>query len=397
MGSSYDVIIVGGGVIGSSIAFHLSKSKHISVALVDVKKKGNASYASAGGLWQLGDLLGLGGCGQLEEENSTAPVMTGGHSDYPNYFFDLCMKSNALFPALWDELYHDYGIDFKYEKTGLKFIVYSERELHKAKNTASSIEHLKSHFVWLDAQELRKSEPNISQEAIGSLMFVNDHQVNPFLLVDAYREGARKNGAELLLNSHVIDIMTRDHRIHGVSTDKGQLQCHTLINAAGAWAGEIMALVTKEHLPVKPIKGQCLISEKLPKILSSCISSNDCFMAQKDGGEILVGSTTEDVGFDASCTFDSLRALAKGAVRCLPILRHTHIKRSWVGFRPGSPDGMPILGPVSDVDNYFNACGHYKTGILTSVITGQIFAALLDGQKPPVDIQPYLLKRFDTS
>ncbi len=397
MKAGYDVVIVGGGVIGSSIAFYLSKLKHISVALIDTKKKGNASYASAGGLWQLGDLIGFGGCGQLDDENHSASNGTARASEYPDYFIDLCMNSNAKFSALWHEMKYDYGMDFKYEQTGLKFIVYDETEMRHAKQIAAQLDHLKEHFTWLDESDLRQAEPNISRESMGALMFLNDHQVNPFKLVDAFREGARRNGVDLFLDSKVNNVTVRNHRIESVSTDQEQVSCSNLINATGAWGAEIMEWVTDVRLPVKPIKGQCLISERLPRILNSCISSNDCFIVQKDGGEILVGSTTEDAGFDASCTYHSLRSLAKGAVRCLPDLRNIHIKRSWVGFRPGSPDGMPILGSVPGIEGLYNACGHYKTGVLTSLITGEIFASLMDGREPPVDISPYHLSRFDSS
>jgi len=146
----------------------------------------------------------------------------------------------------------------------------------------------------MDQQELHKKEPYASHEAIGSLLLINDHQVNPFLLVEAFREAARQNGVDLYWNTHIHSVTVQNHRVVAVDTDKGQISCHTLINAAGAWASEIMAMITNKRLPVKPIKGQCVLSEKLPRILNSCISTNDCFITQKDNGEVLIGSTTEE-------------------------------------------------------------------------------------------------------
>jgi hydrogen cyanide synthase HcnC len=395
MKTSYDVVIAGGGVIGSALAYYLSKTKNLSIALVDVKKKGNASRSSAGGLWQLGDLVGLGGCGQIKEQETKIQQPPKKQAMFPGYFFDFCLKSNAKFPELWEELKNNYGVDFKFKKTGLKFIIYNESDLIQARTVASQIDHLKSHFKWVEKQELRETEPYISEEAIGSLMFVNDHQVNPFLLVDALREAARQNGVDIFWESQINNITVRNNRVVSVDIDNLELPCHTVINAAGAWAFEIAKMVTEKDLPVKPIKGQCLISEKLPKILNSCITTNDCFIVQKDNGEVLIGSTTEDKGFDAACTLDSLRALSNGAVRCLPVLQQANIKRTWSGFRPGSPDGMPILGPIPGIKGYLNASGHYKTGILTCIITAEILAALLNNKTSPVDINPFLQDRFD--
>jgi hydrogen cyanide synthase HcnC len=142
------------------------------------------------------------------------------------------------------------------------------------------------------------------------------------------------------------------------------------------------------------VRGQIVSTEARPDALGACISTSTCYLAQKAHGEIIVGSTTEDAGFDASVTPAALRTLCAGAVRAVPMLADVAVKRAWSGFRPGSPDELPILGPVDGVEGYLNACGHFRTGILTAPITGLMLASLLAGTPLPHPIEPFLLSRF---
>ncbi|AWE93286.1 FAD dependent oxidoreductase family protein [Pseudomonas paraeruginosa] len=172
------------------------------------------------------------------------------------------------------------------------------------------------------------------------------------------------------------------------------LHCQTLINAAGAWAAELSEMASGRRIPVKPVKGQIVLTERMPRLLNGCLTTSDCYMAQKDNGEILIGSTTEDKGFDVSNTFPEIAGLVQGAVRCVPQLQEVNLKRTWAGLRPGSPDELPILGPVAEVEGYLNACGHFRTGILTSAITGVLLDRLVHGEQLPLDLTPFLAARF---
>jgi len=145
---------------------------------------------------------------------------------------------------------------------------------------------------------------------------------------------------------------------------------------------------------VFPVKGQVIVTEKLPKVLNGCLTTSDCYIAQKDNGEILIGSTTEEKGFDVTNDIKYIKQLGMGAIKSLPILKDMNIKRCWAGLRPGSPDELPILGSVPGVEGYFNACGHFRTGILTSAITGKVMNQIIRGLKPEIDIAPFSYSRF---
>jgi hydrogen cyanide synthase HcnC len=151
------------------------------------------------------------------------------------------------------------------------------------------------------------------------------------------------------------------------------------------------------EIPVRPVRGQIVGTEALPEVLAACLSTTDCYLAQKRHGEIIIGSTTEEVGFDAGVTPSAIKELSAGAVRAVPFLARARIKRVWSGFRPGTPDELPILGPVDGFDGYLNACGHFRTGILTSPLTGLLVAEMLSGETPSFPIEPFLFSRFSSA
>ncbi|MEN5033610.1 cyanide-forming glycine dehydrogenase subunit HcnC [Pseudomonas sp. TWI929] len=405
MTKTYDIVIAGGGVIGASCAYQLSRRGNLRIALIDAKRPGNATRASAGGLWAIGESVGLG-CGVIffrmmssrakrEAQGASVAVDATTPHILPQCFFDFALQSNALYPQLHQELIERHGMDFKFERTGLKYIIQDEEDQLYAKHIVSHIPHLADQVRWLGQRELRETEPAVTTQAKGALEFLCDHQVSPFRLGDAYLEAARQNGVDLYLNTNVTGVMHIGDRVKGVHTDTaGDIHCQSLINAAGAWAADLSKWATGKAIPVKPVKGQIVLTERMPKLLNGCLTTSDCYLAQKDNGEILIGSTTEDKGFDVSNTFPEISTLVQGAVRCLPELAKVNLKRTWAGLRPGSPDELPILGPVSGVEGYFNACGHFRTGILTSAITGVMLDKVIHNETLPLDISPFLASRF---
>ncbi|BBH32909.1 hydrogen cyanide synthase HcnC [Pseudomonas sp. 43mfcvi1.1] len=404
----YDVVIAGGGVIGASCAYQLSKRKHLKIALIDSKRPGNATRASAGGLWAIGESVGLG-CGVIffrmmsanrKRQTQGAAVAVDASTPHilPQSFFDFALQSNAMYPQLHRELIDNHGMDFKFEETGLKFVIYDDEDRLYAEHIVACIPHLADQVRWLDQAALREAEPNVSHEALGALEFLCDHQVSPFRLADAYTEGARQNGVDMFFNTSVTEVLRSGSRVTGVKTaEAGTFICRTLINAAGAWAADLSEQATGVRIPVKPVKGQILLTERMPKILNGCLTTSDCYVAQKDNGEILIGSTTEDKGFDVTTTYPEIEGLVQGAVRCIPQLADINLKRTWAGLRPGSPDELPILGPMRGVEGYLNACGHFRTGILTSAITGVLLDKLVNNEPLPLDITPFLEERFEVA
>ena len=349
----------------------------------------------------MGDCQGrmcVGYCSDRLREAQGSAVIVDATTPHilPECFFDFALQSNALYPGLHKELLENHGMDFKFERTGLKYVIYDDEDRLYAEHIVANIPHLADEVRWLDQAALREAEPSVSHDAQGALEFLCDHQVSPFRLTDVYTEGARQNGVDLYFNTTVTEVMRQGSKVTGVRTDnQGAFHSTTLINAAGAWAAELSVMATDLSIPVAPVKGQIVLTERMPKLLNGCLTTSDCYLAQKDNGEILIGSTTEDKGFDVTTTFPEITGLVQGAMRCIPQLKDANLKRTWAGLRPGSPDELPILGPMQGVEGYLNACGHFRTGILTSAITGVMLDALVRHEPLPLDVTPFLADRFD--
>jgi hydrogen cyanide synthase HcnC len=169
-------------------------------------------------------------------------------------------------------------------------------------------------------------------------------QVNPYKTADALRAGARHHGARLLSHTEVTGIEVERRRVVAVRTRSELLPARLVVNAAGAWAGQVARMVDIE-VPVRPVRGQ-IVCTATPPLFAACLSTTDCYLAQEHHGEVIIGSTTEEVGFDSGVTPVAIQTLCAGAVRAVPALEEVDVKRVWSGFRPGSPDELPILGPV---------------------------------------------------
>lgn len=390
-----DVVVVGGGVVGCAVAYYVARTG-LSVTLIDQPRRGRATSASAGGLWPLGESVGLG-CGVIFYKAQVAKggVDDDGHgpAQLPRSFLDFALQSNAMYPDLATELADAGGLDIELEKTSLLFVMNDEGDVAFAKPLWESCPCGRSLTDWLSPEELATAEPAVTREARGALRLEGDDQLNPYRLADAFRSAARALGATILSHTEVTGVEVQFGRVTAVETAHGRVPCAQVVNAAGSWAAEVGRMVGVE-LPVQPVRGQILGTETLPKVLSACLSTSDCYLAQKHHGEVIVGSTTEEVGFDPAVTPEAMVSLAAGAVRAVPFLAHARVKRMWSGFRPGTPDELPILGPVDGVEGYLNACGHFRTGILTAPLTGLMIAELASGEPTSFPVEPFLYTRL---
>jgi hydrogen cyanide synthase HcnC len=213
------------------------------------------------------------------------------------------------------------------------------------------------------------------------------------LLAEAFKRAALQLGASFRSNCHVTALRRQAGRIVGVEMGEEFLPCGTVVNAAGSWAGRLAATVGLD-VPVVPVRGQIVLTETLPPVLNACLSTSSCYLLQKAHGEVLIGSTTEHAEFDVSVTPEALRSLCRGAVRAVPLLRQVHIKRAWAGLRPGTPDELPILGPVDGLKGYVNATGGFRTGIVAAPLTGQVVAQMVAGERLSYPCEAFLMSRF---
>lgn len=396
MTSATEVIVVGGGVIGCAVAYELAR-RSVPVLLLDKSYPGRASSASAGGLWPVGEAVGLG-CGVIYHaaKASEHHGKQSGPEPLPTCFRDFLVRSNARFPDLAAALRDLAGVDIEYAPgAGLLFVYDTEPELAFVKCVRRSLPAT-VRLELLSAAEALKVEPELRRDILGAAWLPGEYQVNPMLLAEAFKRAAIREGAVFRPDSPVTGLRRKGDRICGVEVGDRLFPADTVVNAAGAWAGRLAATAGIE-LPVRPVRGQIVLTESLPPTLHACISTSGCYVAQKAHGEVLIGSTTEEAGFDVSVTPGAIRSLCHGAVRAVPALRHARVKRIWAGLRPGTPDELPILGPVDGVDGYINAAGGFRTGIVASPLTGELVAQMVTGETPAVDPEPFLAARFGIS
>ena len=349
-----DVLIIGGGVIGLSIARELHKKGARKIALVEKGRCGQeSSWAAAGML------------GPQTEADEMGP------------FFDLCCASRDLYPEFAAELLDETGVDIQLDRTGTLFLAYTDDD----------IEHIRSRYDWqknaglpvelLSAEETRKMEPVVSPDVRGALYFPHDWQVENRKLLAALRRYAELAGIAIIENARVERLTVEDGKVVGAATNNGRINAGDTILATGAWTSLIKIGTTPVPVNVEPIRGQMIAFRTAERLFRHVIYSGDGYVVPRLDGRILAGSTTEKAGFDASTTAAASNALKEMAGEIIPEIKDLAIADRWAGLRPFAPDGLPVLGRIGSVDGLFVATAHYRNGILLAPITAKLAAASL--------------------
>jgi glycine/D-amino acid oxidase-like deaminating enzyme len=378
--SKADVVVIGGGVIGASVTYHLSRRK-INVLLLE--KDGLVSGTS-------------GACDGLIYLQSKKP---GPH-------LKLAMESRKRFDSLQQELHRD--IEFR--SHGGMIVVETQEELDAMRLFVEEQKEAGLQVTLLDGKEARELEPSLSESVLGCTYSPLDGQVNPILLTLAFLRRAKENGAQIFPHIGVTGFSVERDRIACVRTVLGNIETKKVVNAAGVHAPDIGRMLGVE-IPIKPRRGQIVVTEASPALLSRGLLSAKYIAAkyhyasaeigelgisieQTQNGGFLLGSTREFVGFDRRTTWSAIKKIAVQTSRILPALRELRVIRTFAGLRPSSPDGLPILGPVRNVEGFFVAAGHEGDGIALSPITGQIIAEWIAEGWPGTDLSPFNLERF---
>ena len=377
--ASADVVVIGGGVIGASIAYHLAKRK-VDVVLLE---KGDAASGSSGA---------CGGTIFLQTKS-------------PGTHLELALESSRRFVHLEQEL----GAGFEYHCQGGMIVVEHDEELRTMEKFVEKQNNSGLEVSLLDPKQARELEPSLSEKIWGATFSPMDAQVNPMFLTFAFLKAAQGLGAKILTNTRATGFQRTSNCIKSVKTDKGEIRTDTVVNAGGVYAAEIGALLDLE-IPVRPRRGQLVVTEAVGPIISRCMLSAQYIaakfnpaLAQKGGGisieptasgNFVLGSTREFVGFDNRVTPEKLLHIAKHVGRIIPCLKNLNFIRAFAGLRPYTPDGLPILGTVAGLGGFIMAAGHEGDGIALSPITGEIIAELIVDNNTGFPIEECRLERF---
>ncbi|HLH77938.1 MAG TPA: glycine oxidase ThiO [Candidatus Binataceae bacterium] len=365
------VVIIGGGIIGGSIAWALARAGLQATILERARAGQEASWAAAGLL-----------APQAEAEG-------------PGPFLHFCVEAKRAFEEILEQLIADSGIDPEYEPTsGVLYVALNEEERAELSRRAIWQRQAGLMVEELSAPAARAIVPQLSLATCAALYFRHDYRAENRKLTQAYLMAALRAGARLREESAVDRLLIQAGQVRGVVLiDGSEIEADAVVNAAGAWASQVKGAEV-DRVNLFPIRGQILCFEALPTTLPVGLFSLRGYVVPRRDGRLLAGSTRERAGFSKYVTVEGMARIARGVRDLLPEMADLRFNQAWAGLRPAAEDLLPVLGPSPNLPGLYYAAGHFRSGVLLSAITGQIIAALLCGSRPRFDIAPFSPARF---
>ena len=359
---SWDVTIIGGGLIGLSLAISLRK-EGLRVLIVERGEPGReASYAAAG--------------------------MLAAGAEIPPPLEGLAEESARAYPEFVHELQDESGVAVDLRDQGS----ISLSRTNDAAAEPLSPERLRSlepALTFPPASESgERGHPPLDGAAEICAAYLRERSVDPRTLIAAAIKAAHHRQVDIASGTEVKSLLVHGGRVSGVETDRSTYSAAIVVNCAGAWAGNIAA----PDFPVYPVKGQMLSVVGGPAV-EHVVRSEDVYLVPRSDGRLLIGSTLERAGFNKQTDVNTLRRLFQAAVRLVPGLANARQHEAWAGLRPGTPDQLPILGETT-TSGFFVASGHYRDGILLAPITARVMTAVILGKSPGFDLRPFSPARF---
>jgi glycine oxidase len=375
---SWDVIIIGGGVIGLSLSIALRK-RGATVLVVERGEPGREASHAAGGM--------LVDC-PLETPPVLQPLATASAKMYPEFAHELEVESGMKVDL------RDYGTIFFLSKEHIR-----HPQLRSVGLCPADLSELEPMWAKLPLdQEFDLKEDGFNAEDFGILpdtmhpnaFYLKERSVDPRALTTAALKTAKNRGVDFSSGDPVTAVTLSDSHVAGVTTTKTSFLSPKVVNCAGAWSSQI----GPHPLPTRPVKGQMLCLAMHPRnLIKHVIRAPKAYLIPRSDGRLLVGATVEEAGFDKRTDPARMQRFHQAAIELVPQLRDAKILEDWAGLRPGTPDNLPILGATS-TPGYYVATGHFRDGILLAPITAQVMSAVIDGRDPEVDLTPFSPARF---
>jgi len=343
-----DVAVVGAGLIGCGVAYELAK-RGAAVTVFDRAEPARAaSWAGAGML------------APFSEEMPDAAMLA------------LCRESLALYPAFVNELRERTGVDARFRRDGTLHVALDDAKLAELAARAATYRANGGDVRVLDRAGALAREPLLARDCAGALLVANEAQVDNRRLGRALVAACEALGVRF---ERVDDLALEadDRRARGLRTGLGFTPAATVVNAAGAWAGELAGVPEHARIPVRPVAGEMLALAVPRGAMTALVWLGHRYLVPRGDGRLLVGATVESRGFDARVTAAGMHDLLDAALAVAPALASFSVVETWAGLRPGSHDGRPYLGATA-LDGYVVAAGHYRNGILLTPVTARAIA-----------------------
>jgi glycine oxidase len=355
----HDIVIVGGGVIGLTIARALALRGVRDVCLVERGNLGTeASWAAAGMLLP-----------QVE-------------ADAPDDFFNLACQSRDLYTDFAAALREETGIDIELDPTGTLYLALTEHDHAEIERRYEWQTQAGFSVERLSGAEARELEPCISEATLGALRFPKDIQVENRRLLSALANSVKKLRVEIAKQTSVSAVLLEGNRVRGVETSRGVISCSRVVIAAGTWTSFIKTSPQSPLPMIEPVRGQIVCLEAKPQLTRHVIYSPRGYVVPRQDGRLLAGSTSENAGFAKCVTAGGIATILRNALEISPAIGDLPVLDTWAGLRPRAADGLPVLGPCGEIDGLFCATGHYRNGILLAPLTGELISrAIVSSQR----------------
>lgn len=387
--NSFDIVVIGAGAIGSSIAYHLTK-KGYYVALIE---KGDIANGTSSR------------CDAVALICDKKPGI------------DTTMGYASI--QVFKDLAKTFSYDFEFKQPGSLYVCETEQELEVARDYVAQQQADGYEMKMVDNYEMQQMEPYLAKDLAGGIWTTPDASMSPYKLCYAFVEEGKKLGLKVFHHHNVMDIkLDEKGAVEKVVTDKGEFRTKKVINCAGVWAPELGKMVGID-IPITPRKGIVLISEKSFKVVNQKVHEfgymlskfedinfkrNVSELVEKHNvafnieptrdNNFLLGGNRENKGFDVSTELEVMKAVAERGIRFFPILKDINCIRAYSGVRPYCADHLPIVSEVDDVPGYYIAAGHEGDGISLSGITGRMMTQIISGEKTDFDVEKLKFSRY---
>ncbi|WHY76572.1 FAD-dependent oxidoreductase [Neobacillus sp. WH10] len=379
-----DVLVIGGGIIGCSIAYYVSKSgRDVTIIEKGEFVSGTSSRCD-------GNILAI--------------------DKDPGFDSQMSLLSQRLVDELSRELEHA----FEYRAPGSILVCESDDEMEAAKKWVDRQKAAGLPFRMLDRKDIRQESPYFADDLLGGLECATDSTVNPYLLAFSLLEDAKKRGTKAFRQTEVKEIK-KNNGTFNVHTSNGVFTADHVVNAAGVWAPRIGEMVNLS-IPIKPRKGHIIVASRQQHVGCRKVMEFG-YLISKFGGvrhvdpltekygvalvfeptesqNFLIGSSREFVGFNTKVNNEIIKCIANRAIRFYPKMADMMVIRSYAGLRPWTEDHLPIVSRVEEIPNFYIAAGHEGDGISLAAVTGKIMEELINEKETCIPVEPLRYDRF---
>ncbi len=372
MKNSADVVIIGGGISGCSIAYNLAKQgmKNVVVIEKDYICSGSTGRCGAGVRMQWGTVM-----------NCT-----------------IAKKSIEFFENANEILEYDDDVEFK--QSGYLLVASTDKEMEQFKKNIKIQHELGIPSKLLTVQEAKEIVPYLNTDILTGAAFCGkDGFLNPFKTTDAYYKAAKRLGVEFYTYTEVIGIKAENGKIKGVITNKGEIATEKVVNATNGWSKEICDMVNVD-IPVYSERHQILVTEPVEALQGPMVMSFslNLYVQQSPHGSFIMGrgDANEPRDLRQTSSWHFMEEMAKTIDSLLPPISNLRVIRQWAGLYNMTPDKQPIYGTVDGLEGLYLALGYSGHGFMFGPVTGIAISEMILGKKPSIDVSMLNLNRFKT-